>query len=679
MRRHRPPRGHGRRRRHHQPSPYARSLLFGYVAQFVYEGDSPIAERRAAALSLDQGLLAELLGRAELRELLDPEVLAEVEAELQRLAPDRRARDAEGVADLLRLLGPADAPTRSPRACRRRRRRRRLAGRAGRRTPRGRGPDGRRGALGRGRGRRPAARRARRAGARRAPPTPSPSPSTTRSATWSPATPAPTARSPPPTSRPGSGSATPSPGRPCSGWPPRAGCSRASSARPAAAASGATPRCCASSAAARWPGCARRSSRSTRRPSAGSCRPGSAVGRQAPRRRRRGRGRRPARRLPGAGVRARAAGARRAGSATTSPRSSTSSPPPARSSGPATRRCPAPTAGSACTSPTRPTSPCPSRAAFELTELQQAVLEALAPGGAWFFRQLSDRVGSTDDAALSAALWDLVWAGPGQQRHPRPAARAGPLRHARATAPVALRPALGRRPGGRPARTGPPETAGRWALLPDARHRPDPAGARHRRAPARAARRGHPRRGGAASGSPAASPAVYKVLSAFEDSGRCRRGYFVDGLGAAQFGTAGAIDRLRTFTEPDRRQARRRRARRHRPGQPLRRRTPLAGRAAATESTGHRPGRKAGALVVLVDGALDALRRARRPHPAHVERRRRRCSTPAAAALADAARRGALGRLTVEKADGEAAARRRRHPAAPGARRRRASWPPRRG
>ena len=90
----------------HQPSPYARSLLFGYVAQFVYEGDSPIAERRAAALSLDQGLLAELLGRAELRELLDPEVLAEVEAELQRLVPDRFARDAEGVADLLRLLGP---------------------------------------------------------------------------------------------------------------------------------------------------------------------------------------------------------------------------------------------------------------------------------------------------------------------------------------------------------------------------------------------------------------------------------------------------------------------------------------------------------------------------------------------------------------------------------------------
>ena len=92
-----------------RPSPFAQSLLFGYVAQFMYEGDSPIAERRAAALTLDQGLLAELLGRAELRELLDPEVLAEVESELQRLAEDRRTRDSEGIADLLRLLGPLSA------------------------------------------------------------------------------------------------------------------------------------------------------------------------------------------------------------------------------------------------------------------------------------------------------------------------------------------------------------------------------------------------------------------------------------------------------------------------------------------------------------------------------------------------------------------------------------------
>ena len=88
------------------PSPFARSLLFGYVAAFLYEGDSPLAERRAAALSIDPALLAELLGRAELREVLDPAVIAQLEAELQRLAPDRRARDAEGVVDLLRILGP---------------------------------------------------------------------------------------------------------------------------------------------------------------------------------------------------------------------------------------------------------------------------------------------------------------------------------------------------------------------------------------------------------------------------------------------------------------------------------------------------------------------------------------------------------------------------------------------
>ncbi|MEO3853102.1 ATP-dependent helicase [Streptomyces sp. B8F3] len=89
-----------------EPSPFARSLLFGYVAQFLYEGDSPLAERRAAALSLDSRLLAELLGQAELRELLDPEVLAELERELQWRTDDRRIKDAEGVADALRVLGP---------------------------------------------------------------------------------------------------------------------------------------------------------------------------------------------------------------------------------------------------------------------------------------------------------------------------------------------------------------------------------------------------------------------------------------------------------------------------------------------------------------------------------------------------------------------------------------------
>ncbi len=92
-----------------QPSPFARDLLFGYIGAFMYEGDSPLAERRAAALSVDPALLGELLGTVELRELLDPEVIAQYEREVQRLDPSRQARGVEGVADLLRLLGPLDA------------------------------------------------------------------------------------------------------------------------------------------------------------------------------------------------------------------------------------------------------------------------------------------------------------------------------------------------------------------------------------------------------------------------------------------------------------------------------------------------------------------------------------------------------------------------------------------
>ena len=92
-----------------QPSPFARDLLFGYVGAFMYEGDSPLAERRAAALSVDPALLGELLGTVELRELLDPDVIVQFEREAQRLDPSRRARGVEGVADLLRILGPLDA------------------------------------------------------------------------------------------------------------------------------------------------------------------------------------------------------------------------------------------------------------------------------------------------------------------------------------------------------------------------------------------------------------------------------------------------------------------------------------------------------------------------------------------------------------------------------------------
>src|SRR5690606_9068328 len=87
-----------------QASPFAASLLLRYVGAFMYEGDAPLAERRAQALALDSALLAELLGQADLRELLDPEVVAETERELARL--DRPLRDAEDLADLLRSHGP---------------------------------------------------------------------------------------------------------------------------------------------------------------------------------------------------------------------------------------------------------------------------------------------------------------------------------------------------------------------------------------------------------------------------------------------------------------------------------------------------------------------------------------------------------------------------------------------
>ncbi|APT86431.1 ATP-dependent helicase [Corynebacterium flavescens] len=89
-----------------QPSPFASTLLFNYTGAFMYEGDSPLAEKRAAALALDPALLAKLLGTVELRELLEPEIIEQVDAQLQRTAPGRRARTTEEVADLFRVLGP---------------------------------------------------------------------------------------------------------------------------------------------------------------------------------------------------------------------------------------------------------------------------------------------------------------------------------------------------------------------------------------------------------------------------------------------------------------------------------------------------------------------------------------------------------------------------------------------
>lgn len=91
-----------------KPSPFARSLMFDFIASFMYEYDAPVAERRAAALALDRDLLADLLGEPEFRDLLNADVIASVEADLQYLSDERQIRSRDAVHDLLRDVGPLD-------------------------------------------------------------------------------------------------------------------------------------------------------------------------------------------------------------------------------------------------------------------------------------------------------------------------------------------------------------------------------------------------------------------------------------------------------------------------------------------------------------------------------------------------------------------------------------------
>jgi ATP-dependent Lhr-like helicase len=293
------------------------------------------------------------------------------------------------------------------------------------------------------------------------------------------------------------------------------------------------------------------------------------------------------------------------------------------------------------------------------------LLDELAGGQALFFRSLSDRAGSTDDQALTDVLWDLVWAGAltNDTLAPLRARLAGGGTHRKA--PAAPRARLDRSRYGRtrvgrpsmPSRTGPPTVAGRWSRLPDL----EPNGTKRTTARAESLleRHGVLTRGAVmAEQVTGGFSAVYPVLRAFEENGRARRGYFVESLGAAQFGTPGSVDRLRSFATPDRV-----------PGGAA---LPWPERAAgATDdddpaaapavdvgegtgrkrTTGHRAGRKAGALVVLVDGELVL----------YVERGGKTLLSwtedetalkEAATALSGAAASGALGRMTVQKADG---------------------------
>jgi ATP-dependent Lhr-like helicase len=294
------------------------------------------------------------------------------------------------------------------------------------------------------------------------------------------------------------------------------------------------------------------------------------------------------------------------------------------------------------------------------TPLHQAVLDALAPGGAFFFRQLSDAAGSTDDPALVAALWDLVWSGHVTND------TLGPVRALTSGGRGAHRPRrtpprgrYGRPRPAMPTRTGPPKAGGRWSLL--AERDSDPTRRAHTLAETLLERHGVVIRGAVMSErAPGGFAGVYRVLAAFEETGRCRRGYFVEGLGAAQFAVPGAVDRLRGTAklldgsaarsgggEPDD-PVRALVLAATDPANPFGAALPWPGRG---EDTGHKPGRKAGALVVLVDGRLVL----------YVERGGRSLLTwadetgllqPAVDALALAVREGHLGRITVERADG---------------------------
>ena len=238
-------------------SPYSSSLLFDYVATYMYEDDTPPAERRAQVLSLDRDLLKELLGQDELRELIDPGALEEVETQL-RGAPRNAGRAARRAAPARRS---------SSRILRRG-----TCGAAPRRAARDHGADRRRGAPGRGRGRGTVPRRARCDAAGRAA---GDIPRGRGRARWrasSCASPRAVARSRPRRRTTTSGATS---SRCCASSSGRNGSSAASSGPAVRSASGATPTSCVVFAARPSPRSARRSSPRRRRRSGGSCRAGT--------------------------------------------------------------------------------------------------------------------------------------------------------------------------------------------------------------------------------------------------------------------------------------------------------------------------------------------------------------------------------------------------------------------
>jgi ATP-dependent Lhr-like helicase len=639
-----------------RPSPFARSLLFGYVGAFLYEGDAPLAERRAAALALDSTLLGELLGRVDLRELLDPAVIAESEGQLQWLTSARTPRDAEDTAELLRLLGDLSAAEL---------------------TERGADPAWAATLV--------ASRRAieiRVAGQER----------------WIGVEDAGRYRD-------ALGVALPV-GVPEAHLEPLAdplGDLVARYARthgPFAAATcaarfglgvfvveqalkrlAATGRVVAgefspSGAGVEW--CDAEVLRLLRRRSLAALRreiepvPPRVLAAFLPRWHQIGGNARGVDALAAAVEQLQAVSApASAWERLILPARVADFAPPQLDELCASGEVLWAGSGSipggdgwvtlayADSAPLLLPPPDDEPAP---TPLHQSVLTALGDGQALFFRDLSDRVGATDDAELAAVIWDLVWAGKltNDTFAPLRALLGGSGAHRAKAAPARTRY---RRPGrpALPSRSGPPAMAGRWSRLPD--RDLDPT----RRAAALAdlllERHGVVTRGAVvAEGVSGGFAAVYPVLGALEERGAARRGYFVEGLGAAQFAVPGAVDRLRALAEP---------------AEPSRRTGGTAVVLAATDpanpygaalpwpervvdsgngetvvASGHRAGRKAGALVVVVGGDLIL----------YVERGGRTLLSysddpeallAAGQALAGSVRSGALGAMSVERADGE--------------------------
>ncbi|WP_022882986.1 Lhr family ATP-dependent helicase [Gryllotalpicola ginsengisoli] len=659
-----------------RPSPYASTLLFGYIAAFMYEGDAPLAERRAAALTVDTELLAELLGRSELRELLDPAVIERVERELQRLPEDRHARGLEGVADLLRILGPLSTEELAAR----------FAGdeaeltshldelvRA-KRALRVAWP----GRLGGARGGDPA-----KASAQNTQNTNfshsqgRDAQNTDFSHAWAAIEDAPRLRD---------ALGVPLPiGVPVAFVEPVADplgdlvgryarTHGPFSAAEVAARFGLGEAVVADAlrrlaherrvtegefrphtTGVEW--CDSEVLRRLRRLSLAALRHevepvepaayarflpdwqhvgtsvfGSVDGENAgsPGGDRRTINTSSLKGVDGvASVIEQLAGVRVPASAWETLVL------PARVPDYRPAMLDELTASGevvwagAGTIPGRDgwlslhlaDSAAVTLAApidFETDALQREILTTLGAGGGFFFRQLSDAVGSQDDAALETALWDLVWAGlvtndtlapvraltggKAAHRRPRTAPRSRMFRGGR----VQLAAATMSRPAA-PTRTGPPTVAGRWSLLPlgtaDATLRA------HAAAETLLDRYGVVTRGSVQNeGLPGGFALAYRVLSEFENTGQVRRGYFIETLGAAQFASAPTVDRLRGFTldetappplstvtlaatDPA-----------NPYGAALPWPDPPAGENGA--ATGHRPGRKAGGLVTLVDGRL---------------------------------------------------------------------------